>query len=437
MKTQIAFSRKLNPGKYAALAEQARRLGVIRSEVWQQYGSLKGVGVSDRTIRDQWLRANKKFPVAANAWKQTLSDAIGDIKASREAAKVKARAAIRRHTQDKTEQKNRYTALKIDQWMEDRYLCRVMRQVWHRGHNHTHNQILVRSDDYTVFVLRGQIWVKIPSLIKGKRIAIPLSTGIAPSGNLRVILSNGQVEVHYAVNEVKTQDCGTQTLGVDKGFTEVLTDSDGIHHGEGLGQLLSKESDRLKKKYQARNRLKHIAKKKPWVKNHNLGRNKLDRQAKHHQAQIKTLVYTAVNAVVDKAAVIVTEDLTSPISGKKFNKNITRRLSSWTKGVIATAIETISRRRGSTVVYINAAYTSQVDSRNGFLLGKRNGDWFYCSDGVVLQADVNAARNVLARLYDQEIDRWTPYQKVKAILLKRTECHPVETAQPGLQLQAV
>lgn len=119
------------------------------------------------------------------------------------------------------------------------------------------------------------------------------------------------------------------------------------------------------------------------------------------------------------------------------NKNITRRLSAWTKGVIATAIETISRRRGSTVVYINAAYTSQVDSRNGFLLGKRNGDWFYCSDGVVLQADVNAARNVLARLYDQEIDRWTPFQKVKAILLKRTECHPVETAQPGLQLQAV
>ncbi len=61
-----------------------------------------------------------------------------------------------------------------------------------------------------------------------------------------------------------------------------------------------------------------------------------------------------------------------------------------------------------------------MDSRNGTLSGKRCGDKFYCEDGEVLQADVNAARNVLARLYDQEIDRWTPYKQVKAILLKRT-----------------
>ena len=35
--------------------------------------------------------------------------------------------------------------------------------------------------------------------------------------------------------------------------------------------------------------------------------------------------------------------------------------------------------------------------------------------------DENAARNVKARLSDPEIDRWTPYQKVKSILLSRTE----------------
>ena len=42
-------------------------------------------------------------------------------------------------------------------------------------------------------------------------------------------------------------------------------------------------------------------------------------------------------------------------------------------------------------------------------------------DGVVLQADENAARNVLARLCDPEIDRWTPYRRVKSILQARTE----------------
>ena len=69
--------------------------------------------------------------------------------------------------------------------------------------------------------------------------------------------------------------------------------------------------------------------------------------------------------------------------------------------------------------YVNPAYTSQMDSRTGLLQGRREGDKFYCEDGEVLQAEVNAARNVLARSFDQVIDRWMPFKKVKSILLKR------------------
>ncbi len=423
MKTQIAFSDTLNQGKYSALLEQAGRLGIIRSEVWQCFGSINGVGLRDRTIRDAWIREGRQFNVPANAWKQTLADAIANIKANREAAKVSVKQAIRRRTQDRSEQKRLYTLLKSDKYADDSYLSRIMRKVCHRGHNHTHNQINVRSDDYTVFSLKNKVWLKIPSLVKGKRIAIPLSTTLAPQGNLRLILRNGKVEVHYAVEVTQTNDCGSKTVGVDKGFTEALTDSDGVHHGVNLGEVLSKESDRLKLKYQRRHKLKAIAQKKPHVTKQNLGRKKLDKQAVKHQSVVSTIVHTAVNAVVDKASVIVAEDLSSPISGKKFSKNVSRRLSSWTKGVIAQAIKNVSHRRGSTVIHVNAAYTSQMDSRNGTLSGKRSGDKFYCEDGVVLQADVNAARNVLARLQDTEIGLWTPYQQVKSILLKRTECH--------------
>ena len=52
---------------------------------------------------------------------------------------------------------------------------------------------------------------------------------------------------------------------------------------------------------------------------------------------------------------------------------------------------------------VNPAYTSQIDSRTGLLQGKRRWDRFYGLDGVVLDADTNAARNILARLYDDEI----------------------------------
>ena len=80
--------------------------------------------------------------------------------------------------------------------------------------------------------------------------------------------------------------------------------------------------------------------------------------------------------------------------------------------------------------------TSQIDSTTGLFTGTRKGDRFYCDSGVVLQADHNAAVNVLARLYDPEIDQWTPYLKVRSIVQERTDRQRRELIAPGLQLQA-
>jgi IS605 OrfB family transposase len=426
--TRIFHAKRPNQGKLAALREQALRLGQVRSEVWQRFGSLQGAGVSDRQIRDRWLEQGRRFPVSANAWKETLRDAKGDITANLESAKVKARRCIWRHTQDKAEQKRLFTALKGKDWTSDPYLRRVMRKHWARGHNHTHNQIIVRSDNYTTFHLGGRAWIKIPGLTKGQRIAIPLKTTVAPTGTLRIILTDDdRLEVHVAIEAAITQDGGARTIGVDKGYSEVLVDSDGDHHGPELGALLTDTSDRLKAKYQRRSKLRALAKntrnprKREHIRRFNLGRKKLDRQMDNTQARIRDTVFQAVHQVVDKAAVIAAEDLTAPMAGKSFGKNVNRRLAAWTKGVIAEALDSVSSRRGSTVVLVNPAYTSQIDSRNGCLLGKRQGDRFYCFDGVVLQADQNAARNVLARLTDPEIERFMPYRRVRAIMQARTE----------------
>lgn len=425
--TRILRAKRVNKGKVAALREQARRLGQVRTEVWQRFGSLQGVGVSDRRIRDAWLREGRTFPVSANAWKETLRDAKGDISAHMEAAKVKARRSIWRHTLDKTEQKRLFTALKRHDWTTDPYLRRVMRRHWHRGHNHTHNQIIVRSDNYTSFQLGGRAWIKIPGLEKGQRIAIPLNTTVEPTGTLRIILKDAGIEVHYTVEAEVKHDCGERTLGVDKGYSEVLVDSDGDHHGQELGAILTDASDRLKAKYQRRSKLRALAnrtrhpRKRQHIRQFNLGRKKLNRQMDKTHARIRDTIFQSVNKVVDKAAVIAAEDLTAPMSGKSFGKNVNRRLSAWTKGVIAEALDSVSHRRGSTVVLVNPAYTSQIDSRNGGLLGKRQGDRFYCFDGEVLDADQNAARNVLARLTDPDIERFTPYRTVKAIVQARTE----------------
>jgi len=426
--TRTVKSKKLNPGKYQRLEEQAKRLGQIRSEVWHCFGSINGIASKgDRAIRDQWLFDKRLFNVSANAWKETLRDAFGNIKANREAAKEKVRKVLYKQVSDEEKRIEFYKKLKSDDWTSDNYLRRLMRKHWKRGHNHTHNQIIVRSDNYTTFQLGGHAWIKIPGLEKGKRIAIPLNTTVEPSGTLRLILNQGEIEVHYTIDLAETNDCGQATIGLDKGYTEVFVDSDREHHGEGLGQILSQHSDKLKKKYQARNKLKAIIDKKPHKKKNiienNRGRKKLNRQNQKVKSQVKDKICKATHAVVDKASVLAVEDLTAPIASRKFGKNVTRRLSAWTKGVIANALDTISHRRGSSVILVNSAYTSQMDSRYGILDGKRNGDSFNCFDGVVLQADENAAQNVRARLSDPEIDRWMPYQKVKSILLERTERH--------------
>src|SRR5215471_21555952 len=133
--TRIAFSKNLNAGKYTQLGEQANRLGKVRALVWRRYGSVAGVGISDRTIRDQWMADGTaaSFGVLANAWKETVRDTVTDIKASREAAKVPVRQSIWRRTNDKAERKRLYTALKRDTWTSDLYLSRLMRQHWRRG----------------------------------------------------------------------------------------------------------------------------------------------------------------------------------------------------------------------------------------------------------------------------------------------------------------
>ncbi|MYC61895.1 MAG: transposase [Caldilineaceae bacterium SB0661_bin_34] len=116
------------------------------------------------------------------------------------------------------------------------------------------------------------------------------------------------------------------------------------------------------------------------------------------------------------------------------HKDTNCRLHGWVKGVMADTLTSISRRRGSALALVNPAYTSQIDSRTGLLQGTRRRDRFYCLDGVVLDADTNAACNILARLYDEEITLYMPHGEAKSLLAERTR-QSMGTARPGLELR--
>ncbi|MYC62276.1 MAG: hypothetical protein F4X16_05505 [Caldilineaceae bacterium SB0661_bin_34] len=121
-------------------------------------------------------------------------------------------------------------------------------------------------------------------------------------------------------------------------------------------------------------------------------------------------------------------------SARYHYRNTNRRLSGRAKGVLADTPTSISRRRGSALALVNPACTSQIDSRTGLLQGCRRRDRFYCLNGVVPDADVNAACNIPARLYDDGITLYTPYRDVRALLAERTRT-VVGTARPGLELR--
>ena len=426
--TRIAYSKNLNQGKYEQLSEIAKRLGNLRQEVWHCYGSIGGVGKTHRQIRDEWLAEKRQFDVPARLWKETLRDTFDDICLYREAAKVKVRKAIVKRTKDEEERKRLFILLKYDRWLEDHYLRRVMRKYYKHGKTLVDNQIVLDAQCYTAYEHNGQAWLEVMGFSPKKRIAIPLDSNRLLGGTLRLILRDGRVEVHYAVESIEcsTKPCGQEEVGIDKGYSEAFVDSEGQVHGHGLGDLLSCESDYLKVKYQRRNKLFAIAEAKPHkaetVFKNNLGRKKLDKRKQLHTQRVRDKVFKAVHSVVDKAKTIVSEDLSVPIkSRKRYKKEQKRRLAGWVKGLMQDALKSVSQRRSSSLVLVNCAYTSQMDSRHGVLLGRRSGEKFYCFDGVVLHADQNAAHNILARKDDSLIQLWTPFDEVKSILLKRTE----------------
>ncbi|MBL0799496.1 transposase [Streptomyces albidoflavus] len=437
--TRIAYSKSLNAGKYAQLADQAALLGAVRTLVWRQYGSIAGVGVKDRTVRDQWMRDGTAagFGVLANAWKETVRDAFCDITANREAAKVKVRRAIAKLKVAEGEKKRLFTAVKRETWAEDPYLSRMMRKHWRRGRNRTTNQIVVRSDQYKTFTLTkgGNVWLAVPGLERRSLVKIPLNTTIAPTGTLRLILRGGQVEVHYAIDAATMKSskrpCGSRKIGVDKGYTEALTDSDGQHHGTELGKLLTAESDHRKVKGQRRAKLRALAEKAEQrgdlakaqrIRDNNLGTIKRQRRSNAWKCRVRDLTFKAVHQVFDKASLVVAEDLTKTFSGrKKRGKNTNRRLTAWTKGITAEALETVSVRRGSAVRLVNAAYTSQAVPFTD-ILGVRKGDRLHCTQcGAVWQADHAGAINILERDGDPDISLFTPHKRVKQILQERTD----------------
>ncbi len=447
----------------------ANRLGKLRQDIWSKYGSLQAWGYKSDKLIKEFKQTNPPslYQVAYKPWERTFQSVIDDIHAVQEAAKsfvvrkiyryfqpekiiVKGKTKVLEHTSFRTELVH---SLNSTEFMQYPLIKRWVRQEYHRGHTWVKNQIVLDASDCNITRSGSIVNISFPGLPISKnryeKITLKFRCGrVKPTGRLRIIFDGDTVRTDisrcrgdlgsrvllcYPKVVSKQENHNSSIVGIDKGYTEGFYGSDNVVYADGIGKVMTAATEKRHTLGKRRQKLWANSRKKPnsKIKRCNLGTKNQNKYHLKIRATLRTKIRTGVHQIFDSHKQIVCEDLSQPIRNKRTSQKINRRLAAWCKGELQSAIEQVSQRRQSVVTLINPAYTSQVDSRNGTLLGRRDGDRFFTFDGEVLQADSNASMNILHRLTDTEIGRYQKAATVQKILLKRTASF---LAQMGLTL---
>jgi len=427
---------------------------------YNKLGSVKRWGL-DGQKADPILRTILKatdINLPSKLWEWSISDTMKAIAAQQEAAKVYvARETWRKYPLSPVE-KERTNWLKIAKFTKNDallkfplseteilrenlfdllhndptanpWLHRIFRKQDQRRHTFVKNQIVYQRGDYSCKRLtRNTVTLEVAGLSKGKRIPLKLKCRHV-SGHIRLIRNQqGGLEIHCVRQRLLTvpTEKSAKEIGVAQSYTEGFYTSYGDEIAPGLGKLMTAKSKRIVSTDRNRYRLRSYIKDLPApikVKNiweNNLGHKVNSRKLQRDRATIQNFIRRDLKKLITSPTRIFAEDLTQPITGKQQSKAINRQLNQWMKGKLPASWEKISRETGSTLSVVNPAYTSQMCSQTGTLLGKRDGDVFTAYTGVVIQSDKKAALNILYRGSDSEINRWMKDAEVRKVLLLQT-----------------
>lgn len=433
--TRIADAAKNDSVEIQKARELAYRLGQLRKDLWNKFGGTQAWGVNSNDLLKEFKVTNppELYQIDFKNWDKTASQVIDDIQMTHAAIREKVIRKIYARYSDKETRTELCNLLKTLDYQKNNVLHRWVRNAFGRGHTKVDHHIVICNKNGAIFNRKNRITeVVFNGLpIEGKnnryeKITLRFKTGkVNLTGYATVIFhEDGVIRLHYPVKKEVVENATSDTIGVDKGYSEALYGSDGVVYGAGIGKIIGAQSDWLKTKMQNRNKLHALYKKtgNEAIRKNNLGRKTLNKRTQATQAQLKSAIRRDVKVIFSKFKTVVCENLSGKFSGKSFGKNTNRKLSAWCKGEIHQALTEIAERTDSILRTVNPAYTSQVDHLTGTLLGTRKGDYFIRYTGDVVQADYNAAMNILVRDKDKEINRFMPYQKVKQILLKRTAC---------------
>ena len=185
-------------------------------------------------------------------------------------------------------------------------------------------------------------------------------------------------------------------LGIDLGERRMAVTSEG---------LSLTDKDFLKQKRQLRY-TKRILNSKKKTTNSSSSRRKLNKLKRKERNKNKNLCHNIANRILNTDSnTIVLEDLSSlkkknlKKDNYKKSKSSKNRLSQVPFGMLKDILSYKAPLLGKRIKTVNPAFTSQRDHR-GLEDGERKGCRYYASDGIVFDADWNAAINI-AKKYVQ------------------------------------
>jgi len=463
MRTIKRHSIEINPGKKRMLSAIARAYAKEKQywlSVFKQNQYLPFIE-HHRKIRDQAVDSSyqSSFGLQARMWKLALQEAADTMNKYWKSLFEKIKQDLHKSSLDASERhyvfwimkdyarleasfrttlefkdlplENRKKAIKFLKSKIKKYKKQLPKVKLKRS-------FMLDDNCYDIFEHEGHQYIKIMTLIPRQRMAIPLSGYTPIKGNIKLVLKDDYIDVHYTA-DMKAKKTPihpinqNHVMALDFGYSEVMTDSDGKQYGKDFGRIMKQASDDLKTKMQKRHQLHaiqksaaelisfHEKKKANNISKFNLGRKKLESNHQKLKATLQCEINTAFNQLAEKDPDIVISELLSQHFNYNRGCNMNRRLSAWVRGELKERLEFKALAKGFGHEQVNPAYSSQICLVCDFVDRKnRKGDKFECQYcRYVSHADWVAAMNLKRRYYDHEITRFTPYREVKKILLER------------------
>ena len=457
IKTVKQYSYDLDEKTLKELKFIANQYKNVKNYVYSRYSGINSIQMlgKDRKIRDEWIKSKfyEQWKLPARYWKLALSEAFSNIKSNWSKTKKRVKEQANRNSNLSNEDRHYINyILKFDTYyfkiltnkkverpkifeeknLNYKYLNNLIKRYTRRYKGQIPYSRLGRTFSIDTGLYSYSLdGINISSTTKGKRLSIKLKDKNRYKHTMRVKIVGEKIEIHCPLRVRTKNNKNENILGIDKGYKYLFATSTGRLYGEHLNEYLSQETERLTKVNSNRNRIyaKYLIylesgnfKKANTIKDHNLGKKKYFKAKHRHDERVKSYINYSLNNLLkeEKPREIVMEQLDFVSWDDRFSKSVKRKLSRWIKGYIRERIEYKCDLNSIKYTYINPAYTSKTCNICGSF-GNRNGDIFTCPKCGKVHSDINASKNILKRKTDEEITLYTPYKKVKEILLNRVK----------------